>query len=350
MNTGYSRGRCELMELQNERNRDFLRRLNGDREAHFERLAELLNGFVTDRFHEYQLLLQEELQKELKLLQEETKRRMSAFHGIRELEEDILSRGLEGFVNGKMVEAVGVFEEKKLLCAETVYGLIPDSYVEYRPAWETFENVEFSMDEAFIPGLPWRQELEDIREAKAQMKEEISRTELERQEAEAGFQELMHQNAAKRSELEKEKPEIKYITKVIRREGFFGFVKDLFGKPRTETITDDRELKEWQKQVETIQEGYDAQAREWNEKLEAIKKRKEEKESEYGRLVREQREAEDRIRTMLEEKVQEELEHCLYGEGGLSDRMKAALEHDMRQSAEEVGGLAGKACRDWSLG
>lgn len=56
-----------------------MRRLNEDREVYFEKLAELLNGFVADRFHEYQELLQEEVQKELKRLQEVTKKHMTVY-------------------------------------------------------------------------------------------------------------------------------------------------------------------------------------------------------------------------------------------------------------------------------
>ncbi len=338
------------MELQNEGNRDFLRRLNEDREVYFEKLAELLNGFVADRFHEYQELLQEEVQKELKRLQEVTKKHMDGVQECRKLEEELLSHGLEAFVNEKITAVVSALEEKKRLCVKMIYGLIPDSYTEYQPVWEPFGKIDFTISEAVVLEPSWKQELEEIQEAKAQTKEELDQAEQERREAEAGFQELMRQNAAKRSELEKEKPEIQYTTKVIRREGFLGFVKDLFGKPQTETIADDRAWKEWQKQVETIQKGYDLQAQEWNERLEIRKERKEAKETEYERLDGEQREAEARIRMLLENSVQEELERYLFGEEGLSDRMKEALERDMKQSAAEVGSLAGKTCREWSLG
>ena len=82
----------------------------------------------------------------------------------------------------------------------------------------------------------------------------------------------------------------------------------------------------------------------------SIKEKQGLKKAEYSRLEKEQREMEDRIRNQLEDKVKEELEYYLRGKGGLADRLKEALERDMRQSAEEVGKLAGKACQDWSLG
>ncbi len=338
------------MELQYERNHDFLRKLKGDKEAHFERLAEVLNSFVTDCFHEYQELLQGELQTEFLQLQEETKQRMSDFQGYGELKEDILSHKLEDFVNERVMATINAFEEKKMLCVDMIYGLIPDNYEEYQSVWEVFENDGFRIDEAMIQEIPWVQELEDIRETKVRMKEEISQVEKEGQETEAGFHELMRENAARRSELEKEKPEIQYTTKVIRREGFLGFVIDLFGKTQTETIADDSELCEWQKKVQAIQEGYDAQAREWNEKLESIKESQKEKEAEYSRLDERQSELEVKTRTLLEDKVQEQLGHYLYEEDGLSVQVKTVLERDMRQSAEEIGKLAGKACRGWNLG
>lgn len=337
------------MELQNERNRDFLRKLNDDRRVYFDRLEEILNSFVADCFREYEEVLHKELQKELNLLKDETIQRMSDFSEFEEFKEDILSHGLEGFVDEKITETVSVFEEKKRLCAKMICGLTPDSYVEYQPEWEMFENARFRISGTAVLELPWKQELQDIRESKSKLQEEISQTEDEKRQTEAGFQELMRQNAAKRSEMEKEKPEIQYITKTIRREGFLGFLKDFFGKPQVEIITDDTALTEWQKQVETVQNGYDEQAREWNEKLEAIKEKQGLKKAEYSHLDTEQREIEDRIRIFLEDKVKEELEHYLCGKGGLSDRLKEALEHDMRQSAEEVGKLAGKACQDWSL-
>ena len=78
-----------------------MRRLNEDREVYFGKLAELLNGFVADRFHEYQELLQEEVQKELKRLQEVTKKHMDGVQECRKLEEELLSHGLEAFVNEK---------------------------------------------------------------------------------------------------------------------------------------------------------------------------------------------------------------------------------------------------------
>lgn len=347
---GYSRGRCDYMELQNERNRDFLRKLKGDREVHFESLAEVLSRFVSDRFHEYEGLLQEELQKDLDLLKDETVQRMSDFSGCEEFKENILSHGLERFVDEKIAETVSVFEEKKRLCAKMICDLTPDSYVEYQPEWEAFENAGFRIGGTDVLEFPWSRELQEIQELKSEVQEEVSQTEDERREAEAGFQELMRQNAAERSELENKKPQIQYITKTIRREGFLGFLKDLFGKPQTETIADDRELTEWQKQVEAVQDGYDKRAREWNEKLEAIKEKQGLKKAEYSRLEKEQREMEDRIRNQLEDKVKEELEYYLRGKGGLADRLKETLERDMRQSAEEVGKLAGKACQDWSLG
>ena len=338
------------MELKHEKNQDFLRKLKGDKEARYEKLAEVLNSFVTDCFHEYQELLQEELHKEFLQLQDETKERMAGFPDYGELKGDILSHKLENFVNERIRAEISAFEEKKLLCADMIYRLIPDSYEEYQPVWEAFVNDRFRIDKAVVLEIPWMQELEDIQETKAKIKEAIVQAETEGQETEAGFHELMRQNAAKRSELEKEKPEIQYTTKVIRREGFLGFIVDLFGKKQTETIADDSELCEWQKKVQEIQEGYDAQAREWNERLESIKERQKEKEAEYSRLDERQRELEVKTRTLLEDKVQKELEHYLHGEDGLSVQMIAALERDMGQCVEEIGRLAGKACRGWNLG
>ena len=48
-----------------------------------------------------------------------------------------------------------------------IYGLIPDSYTEYQPVWEPFGKIDFTISEAVVLEPSWKQELEEIQEAKA---------------------------------------------------------------------------------------------------------------------------------------------------------------------------------------
>lgn len=338
------------MKLQYEKNAGFLERQNQAREKRLGKLAELLCGFVTEGFSEDHAMLQEELSKGLGLLKDEIRQQMDAISDFGEFCQYVQSCGLEKDVNRKLEEAVSVFEEKKALCAQMVYSLIPEIYVDYQPVKGEPETGSCSFQKLAGEELPWKRELEDLQEKQSQMEEDIRKAEQERQEAETGFQELMRRNAAERAELEEKKPEIRYSKREIKREGFLGFLKDLFGKVQTETIADDSELRRWQEQVDRVQEGYDAQAREWNGRLEAAKEKVKELETEHGCLLSGQQELEKKIRTALQEKVQQELETCLYGEGGLSERLGKALERDMAQNADEIRKLAEKACREWNLG
>ena len=338
------------MKLQNKQNEEFLARQKITREGRLGKMAELLCRFVTDSFAEDQIMLKEELRKNLELLKDGIREHMDAIQDCNELRQYLTSCGLENHVNEKILELSVAFEEKKALCAEMIHSLIPEIYVDYHPVQGEPEKGNIRLQKLAEEELPCRKELDDIQEKLAQTEEDIRRTEKERQETEAGFQDLMRQNAAERAKLEEEKPEIHYSTREIRREGFFGFLKDLFGKVQTGTIADDSELRQWQERVDRVQEGYDAQAREWNSRLEQVKERQKELETECGCLRAGLRETEEKIRTVLQEKAMQELEQYLFGEGGLSERMNAALELHMAENAQQDRKLAEKACREWMLG
>lgn len=334
------------MKLQNKQNAEFLERQKITGEGRLEKMAKLLCRFVTDSFAEDQKILREELLKDLKLLKDGIREHVDAIQDYQELCQYLSSCGLEDYMNEKIRELSVAFEEKKTLCAEMICSLIPGNCADFHPIQGEPEKGDVRLQKLAGEEMPCKKELDDIREKLAQTEEDIRRTEKERQETEEGFQDLMRRNAAERAKLEEEKPEIHYSTREIRREGFIGFLKDLFGKVQTETIADDSDLRRWQEQVDRVQEGYDAQAREWNDRLEQVKEKRKELEMEQGCLRTGFRETEEKIRTALQEKAQKELEGYLFGEGGFAERMNTALERHMAENAELVRGLVEKTCRE----
>lgn len=323
------------MELQGRTEGAFQEKVDRCRKTHMEKLAGMLNEYMVDGLADHKELLMEDIQEQLKILQAEIEEKISAPDTWDEIRRKVDSGEIAGFVDRKTADFHRMLDRKKRMCVDAVQKLFLGPEAGYAYQEEALEQEKFVPD---VSGpLPDDQkELETIREKKALLSAGIGTVMKEKEETENAFRELVHKNAEVRAQMEEEKPAVRYITRRVRREGFFGFLVDLFGKAQTETITDDSELCRWQERVDAVQKEYDEQARETNERIEALKEDWREKEGEYDRLDTAQKQMEKKFREQTRRAVLEELEVFLYGEGGLFDQAADSVERDFRKNAEGI--------------
>ncbi len=330
------------MNLQIRTDGEFLEMVDRSKEIHLEKLIGMQDEFITDCFADYKELLLEELQGQLKQLQAEVGQKVSGSDTYDELRRQADSWEISGFVNSKTSELCQTFGKKKKICANAVLRLILGADTDDELVTQKAGQTDFKMKAAVKPDLSEQEELHEICRKKSCLNEEIEKTVKEKEEAETAFRELVRKNAEIRAKMETEKPEIKYMTRRVRREGFFGFLVDLIGKARTETITDDSEYRGWQERVAEVQRAYDAKAREENDQIEKLKNEWHQREEEYDQLDTAQKQLEKKFKEQIKKGILEELEVFLYGEGGVFDQEMAGIESDFRLSAEKIRELVWK--------
>mgnify|MGYP002516079492 CR=1 FL=1 len=323
------------MELQGRTEGIFQEKVDRCRKVQMEKLAGMLDGYMVDALADYKELLMEDIQEQLKILQAEIEEKVSGPDTWDEIRRQVDSGETAGFVDRKTAEFQQMFRRKEKVCVDVVQRLFlgADAGYEYRE--EPLEQEGFVLD-VTGPDPEDRKELDAVREKKALLSEEIEKIMKDKEETENTFRELVHRNAEIRARMEEEKPAIRYTTRRVRREGFFGFLVDLFGKAQMETVTDDSELCQWQERVDAVQKEYDEQARETNERIEALKNGWREKEGEYDRLDTVQKQMEKKFREQTRREVLEELEVFLYGEGGLFDQAADGVERNFKKNAEGI--------------
>lgn len=327
------------MSAQNNMDAVFLAKAAEGRKVHLERLMEVLDEYLKEVFADYKELLLEDTKEWIGKLQAETEQRISGAETYEELKSLAFSREITEFVDGKITGLFGELRGKEKVCSDMIAKLLLGSDADLAYAAEKAEPLDFLMDVQSVLDLKEEQELSEIQRERMALSAGIEQTEKEKEETETAFRELVRQNAEVRSRMEAERPEVKYLTKRIRREGFFGFLVDLLGKAKTETIVDDSELVEWQKRVDEVQKEYDEKARNSNDRIEALKVSWREKEEQYDRLDTLQKQMVKRFKEQLRMAYLEGLEEHLHGEGGLSDHAAAVLERDLNRNAEKIRGV-----------
>lgn len=324
------------MSAQSRVDADFLAKAAKGRKVHLEKLMGVLDEYMADSFSDYKELLLSDLEMQVKRLQEEAEEKISEVRSYEELRRQVASWEITGFVNGKAADLHRALREKKKVCTDAVLKLLlgPDAAADYME--EKTEQADFRIRVSAGQNDSDEKELKRLQEERTALSEEIRGIEKEKEEAESAFRELVRQNAEIRARMEEERPAVKYLTKKIRREGFFGFLFDLLGKMKTETVIDDSELLKWQERVDEVQKEYDARAREENDRIETLKGCWREKEEAYDRLDTAQKQLEKRLREKLKAALLEELEVFLRGEGGLFDRASAGVAKDLDLNAGKI--------------
>lgn len=324
------------MNLRSRAEEEFLKKTDRIRKVHKEKLMGILDEYIRECFEDYRELLMEDIQSQLKELQAEAERKISEPGTYEEIRRQVDSLETADFVRGKTSEFYRILKEKEKVCADSLQKLVVGADTDCSFAEAGTAPAEFELEALPEADLSDRKALDEILEKKSRLSSDIDEIVRKKEEAEGAFRELVHKNAEVRAKMEAEKPEIKYITRRVRREGFIGFLVDLFGKAQTETITDDSEFCRWQEQVDALQKEYDLQAREENERIEELKNDWHEKEEEYDRLDTAQKQLEKKLKEQARRAVLEELEAFLYGEDGLFDSAAESVEHDFRLNAEKI--------------
>lgn len=324
------------MNAQGRVDVEFLAKAAKGRKVHLEKLMGVLDEYMTDSFADYKELLLSDLEGQIRSLQEETEEKISEVSAYEELRRQIASWEITGFVNGKAEEVYRALKEKKKICTNGILRLLLGAEAETDYVEEKTEYADFRSHALSRQNPEEEKELKRLQEERASLSEEIGRIEKEKEEAETAFRELVRQNAEIRARMEEERPAVKYLTKKIRREGFFGFLFDFLGKAKTETVVDDSELLKWQERVDEVQKEYDVKAGEENDRIETLKNNWREKEEAYDRLDTARRQLEKRLRDMLKAELLEELEVFLRGEGGLFDQASASIEKDLNLNAGRI--------------
>lgn len=315
---------------------EFLARAAENRKVHLERLTGILEEYLKEMFADDRELLQEDMKKWIDRLQTEVEQKISGFHTYEELSTPAASRDIADLAREKTDEFQNMLREKKKVCVRLAVKLLLGTDAGFDYVEEAAEQADFEIHTLPAPDAADEKKLLELEEERTRLGKEIERIEKEKEEAEICFRELVRQNAELRTKMEEERPEIKYLTRKIRREGFFGFLLDLLGKGKTETIEDDSELLKWQERVEEVQREYDAKARESNDRIEALKESWREKEEAYDRLDTAKKQLEKRFLEQLKIAFLEKLEEFLHGEGGFADRAAAGIERDLNRNAEKI--------------
>lgn len=325
------------MELQCRSDVDFRERVSRNRRLWLEKLAGMLEECMADSFADYKEMLLEDAQQRLKILQAEIVQKLDEPASCEELFQQVRSLETAGFVNRKAEVFFQTLREREKMCTEAVAGLLLGRDAGYEECAKSKNGREGFRTELLPEPDPllWK-EREAIKEKKSCLNEEIERLMRAKEEAETSFRELVRRNAETRAQMEKEKPEIRYTARKVRREGFLGFVAGLFGIMRTETVADDSELCRWKERAEALQREYDLSVREGSDRIEELKGNWHKKEEEYDRLDTEQRKLEKTLSDQMKNAVLGELEAFLYGESGLFDQAVAEAEANFKQNAERI--------------
>lgn len=324
------------MDLQLRADEEFLKKIDKSRKIHKEKLMGILDEYIQECFADYKELLMEDIQSHLKELQSEAEQKISGPGTYAEIRRQVDTLETADFVRRKTAEFYHILTEKEKTCVDAVQRLVSGAGTDCDFVEAETASAEFGMEVLPEPDPADQSALEEIQEKKSRLNADIDDTIKKKEEAENTFRELVHKNAEMQAKMEAEKPEIKYITRKVRREGVIGFLVDLFGKAQTETITDDSEFCRWQEQVNALQKEYELQAREGNERIEELKNDWHEKEEEYDRLDTAQKQLEKKLREQARRAVLEELEVFLYGEDGLFDSAAEHVEHNFRLNAEKI--------------